>query len=90
MEYWGDVMLAGDEHLTDSAQACCAACAATRGCNTFVWCAADNAGCARQCWLKWQPDPRVPEVRLRTRANASARWCTCVTIVLHVRGSKVS
>eukprot|EP00241_Pyramimonas_parkeae_P018323 CAMPEP_0114284502 /NCGR_PEP_ID=MMETSP0059-20121206/4682_1 /TAXON_ID=36894 /ORGANISM="Pyramimonas parkeae, Strain CCMP726" /LENGTH=344 /DNA_ID=CAMNT_0001405327 /DNA_START=304 /DNA_END=1338 /DNA_ORIENTATION=+ len=62
-EYWGDVMLAGEDHFTSTAELCCQACSKTRGCNTFVWCSSPSSPCANQCWLKWQPNPRKPEVR---------------------------
>ena len=35
-ELWGEVVVAGDAHKTDTAGECCDACARTDGCN--VWC----------------------------------------------------
>jgi len=42
--------------------ACCATCAATRGCNIWVSCS-DVSKCGQQCWLKWVEDPSAAAVR---------------------------
>ncbi len=62
-ELHGDVVKWGEQHLVESAAACCAACeehAAANGapgkkaCNVWVWCSnAERCGKRhRQCWLK--------------------------------------
>ena len=63
-ELWGDVVVPavggqGGAHDAPSAAACCAACARTRGCNVWVWCA-DERACGTQCWLKRTGDPAKP------------------------------
>ena len=64
------MLVAGPDHLTPSAAACCAACGdhaaavaasgeyGALGCNVWVWCDPANPACgpsARQCWLKHLP-----------------------------------
>lgn len=66
-ELWGDVVVAGSAHRTETAMACCDACRKTDGCNVWVWCedgdvAGSNACRADECWLKWQANPRAPAV----------------------------
>eukprot|EP00976_Prorocentrum_cordatum_P041465 841581-Prorocentrum_minimum.AAC.2 len=71
-EYWGDVVMWGQNHFEPSAEACCAACRNFKPkgqdddpCNTWVWCP-DPKGCSGQkhqsCWLKFHPHPEAPAV----------------------------
>jgi cyclophilin family peptidyl-prolyl cis-trans isomerase len=53
---------AGPGALSLSPAACCAECAATRGCNVWVACM-EPRQCGQQCWLKWAEDPAKPAVR---------------------------
>jgi hypothetical protein len=61
------------DHLFPDAGACCASCAAQRGCNTWVFCAAAG-GCAQgsraqgECWLKHAAKPAKPELAVRSAA----------------------
>lgn len=76
-ELGGDVVKWGADHLTDTPQECCAACAATDGCNVFVHCSSVLA-CGelyRQCWLK-QLDDAWPEAELMQ--GKSSRWTSGV------------
>jgi hypothetical protein len=55
----GDVVRWGADHLQATAAACCAACSALAGCNTWVWCG-NGSACGskhQQCWLKRRGDP---------------------------------
>jgi len=73
-EYGGDVVRWGADHLLDDVAACCAACAASAGCNVYVFCA-DAAGCSggsrahRECWLKRAATPAKPQVAVRAAAQ---------------------
>jgi len=57
----------GSGLTASSARECCQACEAVRGCNTWVHC--PSGGCAGQCWLKHQEDPRNPGQRGKGRSN---------------------
>mmetsp|Transcript_23437 Transcript_23437/g.76276 ORF Transcript_23437/g.76276 Transcript_23437/m.76276 type:complete len:519 (+) Transcript_23437:33-1589(+) len=71
-EMWGDVVMWGTQHRTNSALECCAACRyyvpenGGKKCNTWVWCP-NPEGCSGQpgysCWLKNQPRPEAPSAR---------------------------
>lgn len=72
-ELGGDVVRWGANHLTDTPQECCAACAVSERCNVFVHCSSVQA-CGelhRQCWLK-QLDDAWPEAELVQ--GKSSRW----------------
>ena len=52
-ELGGDVVLWGANHLTATAEACCAVCSSTPGCSVCVHCSHTSCGSShRQCWLK--------------------------------------
>ena len=52
----------GPRGLSLLPDACCTACAQTRGCNVWVACA-DSSKCGQQCWLKWAEDPATTSIR---------------------------
>lgn len=58
-ELWGDVVVWGDSHKTDSALACCAALAAQSRANVYVYCSSpeDCGDAHKACWLKHLDDP---------------------------------
>jgi PAN domain len=68
-ELWGDVIVSqadgSNVRDTPGSAACCALCAASKSCNTWVYCT-QPAACGSQCWLKRQPS----EAQLRGPAHA--------------------
>ena len=88
-EYDGAVMVPGTgpgATVSKSPADCCALCARTRGCNTWVACT--HPWCGTQCWLKWTEDPTRPTVRAKggetpwTSGTVSYTHLTLPTILL--------
>lgn len=77
-ELGGDVVRWGAGHTTRTPAQCCAACAASDGCNVWVHCSSASL-CAEllgQCWLKRLDEPWADLPLLQGRAG---RWTSGIT-----------
>ena len=66
----------GASHDAATAEACCNACEALRGCNVWVWCS-DASSCGAQCWLKRVADPTA--ARAPHATGDSVPWTRCAS-----------